>query len=254
MKIAVCAKQIPDPATPYALDPTTHFVVRPDDQVLDDTDRYGIEVGLQLAEAAGEGSSVTVVSMSPSGSLQGIRQALAMGADKAVVIDDDDLRGAEALTTARILAAAIAREEADVVIAGTESTDGYSGIVPQQIAEILGMPSLTFARKVEKTDGGIRIERQTGGGYDVVEAAAPVLLSVTSGAVEPRYPTFKGIMQAKSKPIDTLTAADLGVQITTQQQIRTVEPVPARQAGEVIEDEGDAHERIVALLEQVKVI
>ena len=177
-----------------------------------------------------------------------------MGADKAVVIDDDDLRGAEALTTARILAAAIAREEADVVIAGTESTDGYSGIVPQQIAEILGMPSLTFARKVEKTDGGIRIERQTGGGYDVVEAAAPVLLSVTSGAVEPRYPTFKGIMQAKSKPIDTLTAADLGVQITTQQQIRTVEPVPARQAGEVIEDEGDAHERIVALLEQVKVI
>lgn len=254
MKIAVCAKQIPDPATPYELDPTTHFVMRPADQVLDDTDRYGIEVGLQLAEAAGEGATVTVVSMSPSGSLQGIRQALAMGADKAVIVDDDNLRGSDALTTARILAAAIAREEADVVIAGTESTDGYTGVVPQQIAELLSVPSLTFARKVELIDGGIRIERQTGAGYDVVEAQAPLLLSVTSGVVEPRYPTFKGIMQAKSKPVDTLTAADLGVEVSSQQSIQAVEPVPARQAGEIVEDEGDAYERIVALLEQVKVV
>lgn len=254
MKIAVCAKQIPDPATPYELDPTTHFVMRPADQVLDDTDRYGIEVGLQLAEAAGEGTTVTVFSMSPSGSLQGIRQALAMGADKAVIVDDDNLRGSDALTTARILAAAIAREEADVVIAGTESTDGYTGVVPQQIAELLSVPSLTFARKVELIDGGIRIERQTGGGYDVVEAQNPLLLSVTSGVVEPRYPTFKGIMQAKSKPVDTLTAADLGVDVSSQQSIQAVEPVPARQAGEIVEDEGDAYERIVALLEQVKVV
>jgi electron transfer flavoprotein beta subunit len=254
MKIAVCAKQIPDPATPYELDPTTHFVVRPDDQVLDDTDRYGIEVALQLAEAAGDDSTVTVVSMSPSGSLQGIRQALAMGAAKAVIIDDAELRGADALTTARVLAAAIAREEADVVIAGTESTDGYTGVVPQQMAELLDVPSLTFARKVEHIEGGIRIERQTAAGYDVVEASTPLLLSVTSGVVEPRYPTFKGIMQAKSKPIDKLTAADLAVDTASQQQIAAVEPVPARKAGEVVVDEGDAFERIVALLEQVKVI
>jgi electron transfer flavoprotein beta subunit len=254
MKIAVCAKQIPDPATPYELDPTSHLVVRPDDQVLDDTDRYGIEVGLQLAESAGDGSTVTVFSMSPSGSLQGIRQALAMGADKAVVIDDASLRGSEALTTARVLAAAIEREEIDVIVAGTESTDGYTGVVPQQIAELLGVPSLTFARKVEYVDGGLRIERQTGAGYDVVEATVPLLLSVTSGVVEPRYPTFKGIMQAKSKPIDTLTAADLEVEPSGKQQIKTVEPVPARQAGEVVEDDGEAHLKIVALLEQTKVV
>jgi electron transfer flavoprotein beta subunit len=254
MKIAVCAKQIPDPATPYELDPSSHFVVRPNDQVLDDTDRYGIEVGLQLAEAAGDDSTVTIFSMSPSGSLQGIRQALAMGASKAVIIDDAGLRGSDALTTARVLAAAIGREGADVVIAGTESTDGYTGVVPQQIAELLDVPSLTFARKVEHIDGGLRIERQTANGYDVVEAQAPLVLSVTSGVVEPRYPTFKGIMQAKSKPVDTLTAADLGVDGTGQQQIRSVEPVAARQAGEIVEDDGEGYLKIVALLEQAKVV
>lgn len=253
MKIAVCAKQIPDPATPYQLDPTTHYVVRPNDQVLDDTDRYGIEVGLQLAAAVGD-ATVTVFSMSPSGSLQGIRQALAMGADKAVVVDDASLRGADALTTARILATAIEREGFDIVVAGTESTDGYTGVVPQQIAELLGVPSLTFARKIDRHGDGIRVERQTSNGYDVVDADPPLLISVTSGAVEPRYPTFKGIMQAKSKPVETLTAADLGVATAPGQSIEAVEPVPARQAGEIVTDEGDAFERIVALLEQVKVI
>ena len=117
MKIAVCVKQIPDPATPYELDPEHHFMVRPSDQVLDDTDRYGVEVGLQLA-AETEGH-VTLFSMGPSGSLQGIRQALAMGADKAVIIDDAALEGSDALTTARVLAAAIAREDYDIVVAGT---------------------------------------------------------------------------------------------------------------------------------------
>ncbi len=254
MRIAVCVKQIPDPAAPYELDPETHFVVRPEDQVLDDTDRYGVEVALQLAEAAGDDASVTLVSMSPSGSLQGIRQALAMGADKAVIVDDASLRGADALTTSRVIAAAIGREGYDVVVAGTESTDGYTGVVPQQIAEVLGAPSLTFARKVEAVDGKIRIERQTQAGYDVVEAAPPVLLTVTSGAVEPRYPTFKGIMQAKQKPIDTLTCTDLGVTADNQQVITSVDPVPARQAGEIVEDEGEGHLRIVAMLEEAKVI
>ena len=254
MRIAVCVKQIPDPAAPYALDPETHFVVRPEDQVLDDTDRYGVEVGLQLAEAAGEDATVTLISMSPSGSLQGIRQALAMGADGVVIVDDETLRGADTLTTARVLAAAMQRQEFDVVIAGTESTDGYTGVVPQQISELLGVPALTFARKVEATDNGIRIERQTHGGYDVVEADTPVLLSVTAGVVEPRYPTFKGIMQAKQKPVETLTCGDLGITPEVLQTIKDVEPVPSRQAGEIHEDDGDGHLRIIAMLEQVKVL
>ena len=258
MKIAVCVKQIPDPATPYELDPETHFVVRPDDQVLDDTDRYGIEVGLQLAEATG--GSVVLVSMSPAGNLQGIRQALAMGADKAVLVSDPALRGSGALVTAKVLAAAIRREEPDLVVAGTESTDGYSGVVPQQIAELLGMPALTFARRVEHVDGRLRVERQTASGYDVVESPLPAVVSVTAGAVEPRYPTFKGIMQAKQKPVDQPTAADLGFDAGavgtggSGQRIVEVRPAPERSAGRRVQDDGEAHLEIVKLLERAKVI
>ena len=252
MNIAVCVKQIPDPATPYELDDENHWVIRPDDQVLDDTDRYGIEVALQIAEA-NEGT-VTLYSMSPSGSLQGIRQALAMGADKAVIIDDDALRGSDALTTAKVLSAAIAREGFDLVIAGTESTDGYSGVVPQMMSEILDVPCLSFARKVDATSDGVTIERQTASGYDDVSAELPALLAVTAGVVEPRYPTFKGIMQAKSKPVDTVTAGDLGVAPGSQQVVSAVAPVPSREAGEIVEDEGEAFQSIVAKLEEVKVI
>ena len=254
MKIAVCVKQIPDPSAPYDLDPDTHFVVRPNDQVLDDTDRYGVEVGLQLAEQVGEEATLTLISMSPSGSLQGIRQALAMGADRAIVIDDEGLRGADALTTARVLAAALAEDGFDLVIAGTESTDGYAGVMPQQLAELLAVPSLSFARKVEKDGDNLRIERQTEDGFAVVEAPLPAVLTVTSGVVEPRYPNFKGIMQAKKKPIDTKTCADLGIDPEVQQVIQAVEPVPARQAGEVVEDEGEAYLKIIEKLEEAKVI
>lgn len=254
MKIAVCVKQIPDPATPYELDPGTNFVARPNDQVLDDTDRYGVEVGLQLAEEIGEEATLTLISMSPSGTLQGIRQALAMGADRAIIIDDESLRGADALTTAQVLAAALKEDGFDLVIAGTESTDGYAGVMPQQLAELLDVPSLSFARKVEKDGDKIRIERQTQTGYNVVEATLPALLTVTSGVVEPRYPNFKGIMQAKKKPVETKTCADLGIKPLAQQIIQSVEPIAARQAGEIIEDEGEGYLKIIEKLEDAKVI
>lgn len=252
MNIAVCVKQIPDPAALYELDSENHWVIRPNDQVLDDTDRFGIEVGLQLAEASG--GAVTLFSMGPSGSLQGIRQALAMGADKAVLIDDESLKGSDALTTARVLSAAIAKEGFDLVIAGMESTDGYTGAVPQMMSEILDIPCLSFARKVEVEDGEVTVERQTAAGYEVVSASLPALLAVTAGVVEPRYPTFKGIMQAKSKPVDTLTAADLGVEPDVGQTISSVSDVEARASGTLIEDDGEAYLRIVDLLEQAKVI
>ena len=254
MKIVVCVKQIPDPASPYQLDPETYFVIRPNDQVLDDTDRYGVEVALQLADELGEDASVTLLSMSPGGSQQGIRQALAMGADAAILVEDETLRGADALTTSQILAAAATRAEADLLIAGTESTDGYTGVVPQQVAELMGVPALTFARKVEHVNGKLRIERQTQAGYDVVEGTLPAVLSVTSGVVEPRYPTFKGIMQAKSKPVETLTAADLGVTPDVRQKIVSVEEVEGRQAGDIIEDDGEGYLRIIEKLEEVKVV
>jgi electron transfer flavoprotein beta subunit len=256
MKIAVCVKQIPDPATPYSLDPETSFVSRPDDQVLDDTDRYGVEVGLQLVEQLGDDTTLTLVSMTPSGNLAGIRQALAMGVDRAIVIDDEALRGSDALTTATVLAAALRSDgdDFDLIIAGTESTDGYAGVMPQQLSELLGLPSLSFARKVDYTGDKLRIERQTEEGYDVVEAALPALLTVTSGVVEPRYPNFKGIMQAKKKPVDTKNCADLGIAPAPSQTIQSVDPIPARQAGEIIEDEGEAYLKIIEKLEELKVV
>lgn len=252
MNVVVCVKQIPDPATPYQLEEGTNWLVRPEDQVLDDTDRYGVEMGLQLAQAS-EGT-VTLVSMGPAGSSQGIRQALAMGADKALIIEDETLHGSDALTTARVLAAAIGGEEYDLVITGTESTDGYSGVVPQMLAELLGAPALTYATKVETSNGSVTIHRQTLAGYDVVTSSLPAVVSVTAGVVEPRYPTFKGIMDAKKKPVENKTLADLGVESRVSQKITAIAHAPERAAGRKIEDEGEAFNEIIALLEQRKVI
>lgn len=252
MKVVVCVKQIPDPATPYRLEEGSNWLIRPEEQILDDTDRYGVEMGLQLAQA-NEGS-VTLVSMGPAGNGQGIRQALAMGADKAILVEDDSLRGSDALTTARVLAAAIEKEGFDLVIAGTESTDGYSGVVPQMIAELLGVPALTYATHVETGDGPISIHRQTVAGYDVVSSALPAMVTVTAGVVEPRYPTFKGIMDAKKKPIENLSMGDLGAERAPEQLVLSIANARERTGGQKIEDEGEAHLAIVSLLENRKVI
>ena len=146
------------------------------------------------------------------------------------------------------------------MLTATESTDGYTGTTPAQVAELLGWPSLTFAKHVEVGDGKATIQRQTEAGYDLVEASLPAVISVTAGVVEPRYPSFKGIMAAKNKPVDQVTAGDLGLGADavgwdgSRQQITQVAPAPAREAGEKIEDDGTAHERIVAFLEQLKVV
>ena len=252
MKVVVCVKQIPDPATPYKLEDETFWLVRPDEQILDDTDRYGVEMGLQLAQA-NEGT-VTLVSMGPTGNAQGIRQALAMGADKAVIVDDDGLRGSDALTTGRVLAKVIEQEGYDLVITGTESTDGYSGVVPQMLAELLGVPALTYATSVETDGSNVTIHRQTLEGYDVVNAGLPAVVTVTAGVVEPRYPTFKGIMDAKKKPVETFALSDLGVEPSDGQKVVSITDAPKRQSGRKIEDEGEAFAEIVALLEERKVI
>jgi electron transfer flavoprotein beta subunit len=252
MKVVVCVKQIPDPASPYELEEGTNWLVRPAEQVLDDTDRYGVEMGLQLAQA-NEGT-VTLVSMGPQGNAQGIRQALAMGADKAVIVDDEDLRGSDALSTARVLAKAIADAGFDLVIAGTESTDGYSGVVPQMIAELLDVPALTYATSVDTDGTDVTIHRQTASGYDVVVAQLPAVVSVTAGVVEPRYPTFKGIMDAKKKPLETVSLSDVGAETSDDQKVTAIADAPERDAGRVIEDEGEAFAEIIKLLEEKKVI
>ena len=135
-----------------------------------------------------------------------------MGAVKGVLVSDPVLAGSDALTTAKILAAAIQKMgPVDLIIGATESSDGYTGTVPEQIAELLGMPSITFAKKVEVSGTTLKVNRQSEAGYDEVECQLPALISVTAGVVEPRYPSFKGIMAAKSKPVETFTASDLGV-------------------------------------------
>jgi electron transfer flavoprotein beta subunit len=259
MNVAVCVKQIPDPATPGQLDPDTKWLKRDGKLILDDSDAYGVEMALQLVTAAG-GGDVTLVSMAPNSEVSGLRTGLAMGAAKAILVSDPALAGSDALSTAKVLGAAITRAEPDLVIAGTESTDGYTGTVPEQVAAVLGYASVTFAKKIEVADGKVRIERQTETGYDEVEAPLPAVVSVTAGVVEPRYPSFKGIMAAKSKPVDTLSVGDLGLSpdqvggAGARQEIVTVAPAEERQAGEIVEDDGDGHVRIIEFLKTQKVL
>ena len=204
------------------------------------------------------GGEVTLISMAPNSEVSGLRTALAMGAAKAILVSDGALAGADALTTAKVLAKCVERAGGiDLVLTATESTDGYTGTIPAQVAELLGWPSLTFAKQVDIEGGVAKIQRQTEAGYDVVAANLPAVVSVTAGVVEPRYPSFKGIMAAKSKPVDEVTAHDLGLSdeaIAPNQTITTVAAAPAREAGEKIEDDGTGFEKVVEFLDGLKVI
>ncbi len=251
-------KQIPDPAQPGALDPSTNTLKREGKLILDESDSYGVEMALQLVDAAG-GGEVGLVSMAPNSETSGLRTALAMGAARAVLVSDPALLGSDALSTAKVLAKAVERlGGADLVLAGTESTDGYTGTVPEQVAEVLGWPSVTFAKKVSSDGTMLTVERQTEAGYDEVTCPLPAVVSVTAGVVEPRYPSFKGIMAAKSKPVDEVTAGDLGVDPVgwagAGPEIMEVAAAEAREAGEIIEDDGEGHQKVVAFLEGLKVI
>jgi electron transfer flavoprotein beta subunit len=216
-------------------------------------------MALQLVDSAG-GGEVTLISMAPGAETSGLRQALAMGADKAVLVSDPALAGSDALVTAKVLAAVLRRAMPDLVIAATESTDGYTGTVPVQLAELLELPSVTFAKHVEIDGSSVKVQRQTEEGYDEVVCPLPAVVTVTAGVVEPRYPSFKGIMAARSKPLEELTVADLGLDGSavglegSRQEVTSVEAAEERKAGEVVVDEGDAFQRVIAYLEQVKVI
>ena len=257
MNVVVCVKQIPDPAAPGALKPDTHTLDRSGKLIMDDSDNYGVEMALQLA--SGEGDEVTLVSMAPGGETSGLRTGLAMGAAKAILISDDALAGSDALGTAKVLAAAIGRANPDLVVMATESTDGYTGTLPVQVAELMGLPSVTFAKAIKVDGSSVSVERQTEAGYDEVTVPMPAVVTVTAGVVEPRYPSFKGIMAAKSKPVDEVTVADLGLDgqvgfAGARQEILDVVAAESRTQGEVVEDQGDGAARIVTFLEAVKAL
>jgi electron transfer flavoprotein beta subunit len=254
VNIVVCVKHIPDPNIPPEMD--GHRLKREGVQgVLDPGDEFGVEAGLQLKES--HGGEVTLVSMGPAPAMEAIRRGLSMGADKGVLITDDALQGADALATAKVLAAAIKRADFDIVIAGVESTDGYTGAMPSMLAEFLDVPQVTFVKSFEHTEGSLRVDRQTVDGYHVVESSLPALVTVTAGVNEPRYASFKGIMAAKKKPVDNPSLADLGLSaddVKVNQSVVDLSSAEERKSGEVIQDDGTGAARIADFLVEAKVI
>ncbi len=260
MKICVCVKQIPDPNTSSnKLDPATNRLVRTGvSLVLDPGDEGGVEAALQLQEK--HGGEVVAVSMGPQTAQEALRRTLAMGVDRAILISDPALAGSDALGTARALAAAIGQEKPDLIICATESTDGYTGMVPGGIAQLLDLPALTFAREIHLDGDTVTVHRVTPTGYQVVEAKLPAVVTVASGAYEPRYPNMKGIMASKKKPLDVKSVGDLGLNESlvgdagAKERVVSVAKAEARAAGRVIKDDGSAAVAIADFLAQYKLI
>jgi electron transfer flavoprotein beta subunit len=252
LKIVVTVKQVPDPNSTLTLE-ADNTLSREKEVVLDPGDECGVEEGLQLKEA--HGGEVILVSMGPERAKDAIRKGLSMGADRGVLITDPQLAGADALITARALAAAIKPEAPDLVICATESYDGSTGMVPPMLAELLGMPQVSFAKKVEVDGSNIKVHRQTADGYQVVEVATPALISVTAGIAEPRYASLKGIMAARSKEIKQIGLGDLGIEKgEPAETIQGLTDAETRKAGAVIEDDGTAVDRIIQVLVEAKVV
>ena len=249
MKIAVCAKQIPDPANP--IEYSNGNVVRPEEQVLDDTDRYGIEVALQLKEKYD--AEVTVISMTKVGTEKGIQQALQMGPDNALVLEDESLVGSNSLMTSNVLSELAKKVNADIVIFGTESTDGYAGVVPQQVSRILNIPCISYVKNIE-IDESVILTRQTIEGSEKVKLPEKCVISVTASGVEPRYPNFKDIMAAKNKEIEIISIKDIDFNTEQNMNFVNINNISTSKSGEKVVDEGEAFKVIIDKLKEIKAI
>ena len=255
MNIVVCVKRVPDTAADKKLDPDDFTLDRETvEAIMNPVDEYGVEEALKLKEI--HGGEVTVLTMGPAGAEKdAVRKALAMGADKGVMVSDDSLHGSDAMATAYTLALALAQQEFDLAIMGSEATDSRDSLVPQAVAQTLAMPGLTYAKKIDVSDGIVRIERETDSGYDVMEAPMPAIVSVVKGINEPRYATLKGIMGAKSKPVETLSAEDIGVEASevgkagSKTEVLSAVARPPKQQGEVIMDQGDGAGKLADFLQ-----
>ncbi|CAN5320227.1 electron transfer flavoprotein subunit beta/FixA family protein [soil metagenome] len=259
MNIVVLVKQVPDSGSERTLRAEDNTVDRQSvDNVINEMDEYAIEEALTLAES--EGGEVTILTMGPEQAADTIRKSLSMGAHKAVHITDEALRGSCAVQTSAVLAKALGTLEWDLVICGAESTDGQVAVMPAMLSERLGVPQLTGARKLTVDGQNLTVERQTDGGYEVLEAQTPAIVSVWDTINEPRYPSFKGIMAAKSKPVQTLSLADLeveadevGLEHATSQVLEFANR-PPKQAGQVINDEGDGAAKLADFLASQKFV
>ncbi|HVQ89468.1 MAG TPA: electron transfer flavoprotein subunit beta/FixA family protein [Mycobacteriales bacterium] len=259
MNIVVLVKQVPDTWAERRLSDSDKTLDRDSvDAVINEIDEYAVEEGLRLKEA--QGGTVTVLTMGPARATETIRKALSMGADKAVHVTDDALAGSDAIQTAEAVAAALGTVEWDLVIAGSESTDARMSVLAALLSEKLGVPQLSGARKVTVEGGTVTIERQREDGYDRVQGDMPAVVSVVEKINEPRYPSFKGIMAAKSKPVTTLTVADLGLDPATVGLANAGSEVvdfslrPPRQAGQIVKDEGDGGTKLAEFLAAQKFV
>jgi electron transfer flavoprotein beta subunit len=259
MNIVVCVKQVPDTWSERTLRESDSTLDRDAaDAVINELDEYAIEEGLRLAEA--HDGEVTILSMGPERATESIRKALSMGADKAVHVVDDALAGSDVLATSAALAAVLSQIGFDLVILGSESTDARTGVIPAMLSERLGVPQLSFASKVEIDGNSITINRLADYGYDVVEATLPAVVSVVEKINEPRYPSFKGIMAAKKKPVQTLSVAEIDVDASqvglgnAASEVLSFAKRPPRQAGTIVADEGDGGSKAAEFLAARKFI
>ncbi|WP_028932554.1 electron transfer flavoprotein subunit beta/FixA family protein [Pseudonocardia spinosispora] len=260
MNIVVLVKQVPDTYSERTLADSDHTLDREaTEAVIDEINERSVEAALLLKEA--HDGEVTVVCMGPDRATEAIRKALSMGADKAVHLSDEALHGSDAVQTAKALAKVIGTVEGyDLVIAGNEASDGRIGAVPAMIADVLGLPSLTHAQELEVSGSTVTVTRGTDDGITKLTAELPALVSVGEKLNEPRYPSFKGIMAAKKKPVQTITLADAGIDASevglanALSSVTESAPKPPKSAGEKVEDEGDGGSKIAEYLVGQKII
>jgi electron transfer flavoprotein beta subunit len=258
MKIAVCVKQVPE-GTSLRLDPGTKRLDRSGEGALNHFDANAVEEALRLKDAVGD-SEVVVVSLGPATAADALRKALAMGADRAVLVSDDAAAGSDLVATSRLLAAVLEREGADLVLFGQQASDSDGAVLWAAVADRLRRPLVSQAAELTVSSGSLRAKRQTEFGYDVIEAPLPMVVAVSDAINEPRYPSLKGIMGAKKKPQETLTLADLGVDASavgeagSKTEVLALTEPPSRGDSRKIEDDGNAAEQIVEFLAEKRLV
>jgi electron transfer flavoprotein beta subunit len=260
MKVAVCVKETPEAVARARLDPQTFRLDRSGAATLNPFDTHALEEALRVRDATGEGEVVAIL-MGPQGAADTLRKALAIGADRAVHVADDALAGSDLVATARVLAKALGREEADLVLMGQQGSDSDGAVLWSALAEALRLPVVSQAASLELADGKVKVKRQTEYGYDVIEAPLPCIVAVSDAINEPRYPSLKGIMGAKKKPQETLGAADLGLtaddagEAGSRTEVYALVDPPARGESRRIEDDGGgAADAIVQFLTEKKIL
>ncbi len=257
MKIAVCVKQVPEGTK--RIDPATRRLDRSGEGALNAYDANAVEEALRLKEGSGDGE-VVLVSLGPASALDAIRKALAMGADRSVLVSDDAAAGSDLVATSYVLASALEREAADLILFGQQAADSDGAVLWAAVADRLRRPLISQVADLSIEGGNVRGKRQTEFGYDVIEAPLPAVVAVSDAINEPRYPSLKGIMGAKKKPQETLTLAELGVdparagEAGSRTTVVALGAPPPRSDSRRIEDDGGAAGEIVAYLEEKRLL